>query len=321
MTPSGSRLAHRNVEGRAINPPATLSRGQVFDAERHARLEAYVAEFRPVFHRADQFLRFRAYITGLLLAGERKNVEAIASSAAAVIMAEADLAQALQHFVGQSPWNHGRLLAAVRGRSAGGRSSPEGVWVVHDGVFPKKGRHSVGVQRQYSRSAGRKLNCQLGVVISHVGPEGYYPLAAQLYLPAHWLRENPDVAARTVPEEFRRPLPKAEIALNLLDELRAEGAAIPAVAAEGGYATTHEFGEGLAARKMASVEGADSAVADAIRGFEWLKSELGLDHFEGRAWAGWHHHVSLVFAAHGFLAEEAAREGSPLFPPSLPSTS
>jgi SRSO17 transposase len=313
------RLFHRCVEGPAINPSATLSRGLFFDAARHARLEAYVAEFRSVFHRADQFLRFRAYVTGLLLAGERKNVEAIASAAAAVIMVEANLAQALQHFVGQSPWNHGRLLAAVRGRSTNRRAGTAGVWVVHDGAFPKKGRHSVGVQRQFSRSAGRKLNCQLAVVVSHVGPEGYYPLATQLYLPAHWLRENQEVAERTVPEEFRRPRTKTEIALNLLDELRAEGPILPAVVAEGGYATIHEFRDGLANRNLSLTEAADVPVSEALRGFEWLKSELGLDHFEGRAWAGWHHHASLVFAAHGFLVEEAAREGSLLFPQSPPS--
>jgi SRSO17 transposase len=76
-----------------------------------------VASYRTTFQRADQFLRFRAYLRGRLEPSGRKNVEAIAA-AGRVIMTEANLGQALQHFVSHSPWDAGRLFAAVRHNTA-----------------------------------------------------------------------------------------------------------------------------------------------------------------------------------------------------------
>lgn len=283
------------------------------DAERLARFESYVASFRTVFHRADQSLRFRAYLRGLLEPSERNNVEAIAAAAGKVIMVEANLAQALQHFVSNSPWDSRRLFSAVRGKTRGVRSDPQAVWVIHDGVFPKKGHHSVGVFRQYARSVGKKINCQVGVFISQVGPRGFFPLAARLYLPANWLRDNPELAEKLIPEEFRRPTTKAEIALEMLDELKQEGEACSALTAEGGYLTLAGFPDTLAERGYLLQDAADDVTPKALRRFGWLKSELGIDHFEGRTWHGWHHHVSLVFAAYHFLAGEQIAAELPPF--------
>ncbi len=280
---------------------------------RLARFEEYVAAFRPAFHRADQFLRFRAYVRGLLEPTERKNVEAIAAAASRVMMVESNLAQALQHFVSHSPWDSSRLFAAVRQHSAAVRRDPDAVWVVHDGVFAKKGRHSVGVQRQFARSVGRKINCQVGVFVAQVGPAGYFPLAARLYLPASWLRENADAAEKGLPADDRHPATKVELALRLLDELCGEGSTPLPITGESGYVTAGDFNEGLDARGLSARDDRPEPVAEALRRFDWLKSELGLDHFEGRAWHGWHHHVGLVFAAYGFLSGEKAAPGRPPF--------
>ncbi|OWK46685.1 transposase [Fimbriiglobus ruber] len=289
----------------------------VFDDYLLERFDAYVTSYQSVFTRSDQLQRFRAYLRGLLSTGERKNVEAIAAIADLSAAADTDLAQALQHFVSQSPWDVTRLLAFHRRSLARQLADPGAVWVVHDGVFPKKGRHSVGVQRQFARSVGRKLNCQIGVVVSQVGPAGYFPLAARLYLPSHWLRENPEAAEKNVPEPFRRHISKAEIALGLLDALRSEEGRPRAVVAEDGYASLSAFGEGLATRGIAAVSPdsphAAAALSRTLTGFEWLKDALGLDHFEGRTWHGWHHHVGLVFAAYGFLASENLGLDSPPF--------
>lgn len=269
------------------------------------RFEEYVAGYRTTFQRTDQFLRFRAYLRGLLEPSDRKNVEAIAAAAGRVIVTEANLAQALQHFVSHSPWDAGRLFAAVRRRAA--PSDPAAVWVVHDGAFVKKGRHSVGVQPQFARSLDKKVNCQVGVFVSQVGPRGFFPLTARLYLPAAWLRNH----ATGVPVDARQPASKAEIALRLLDALCEEGAS-PTVTGEPGYLTDADFREGTTARKLTTRDSPES-VADALTRFEWLKSVLGLDHFEGRTWHGWHHHVALVFAAYGFLCGEAADGDAPPF--------
>ena len=177
------------------------------------------------------------------------------------------------------------------------------MWVVHDGVIPKKGQHSVGAQRQYARSLGRKLNCQLAVVVGVSGPGGYVPLAIRLYLPAYWLRERREAVEKTVPEEFRTHVGKAELALGLIDELAAEGWAAGPVVADESFAGVQAFHDGLAARNRRTVP-SSLALADATATFEKLKTELGLEHFEGRTWQGWHHHAALVLAAYGFLLSE-----------------
>jgi SRSO17 transposase len=221
---------------------------------------------------------------------------------------EADLAQALQHFVSQSPWDARRLLATLRLQTRTLRHDPDALLVVHEGVFPKKGKHSVGVQRQFARSVGRKINCQIAIFISQIGPRGFFPLAARLYLPSHWLRENPELAERMIPEDERHPATKTEIALGLLDELQAEQEVLTTVTAEPGYIATPDFIDGIATRRLSVVDDYRYGGADAQKWLEWLNTHLGLDHFEGRTWHGWHHHISLVFATYSFLFSEGCTE-------------
>lgn len=286
---------------------------------RLARFEEYVAAFRPTFQRSDQFLRFRAYVRGLLEPSDRKNVEAIAAAAGRVMMVESNLSQALQHFVSNSPWDAGRLFAAVRRHTAAVRTDPGAVWVIHDGVFVKKGRHSVGVQRQFARSVGKKINCQVGVFVAQVGPAGYFPLAARLYLPASWLRENVSTAEAQLTAGDREPATKAGIALRLLDELRPERDAAPAITGEDGYLTAADFRDGLTERGLSPTAEPAPPLVEAQLRFEWLKAALGLDHFEGRTWSGWHHHISLVFAAYGFLCAEGTHDAPPFRSPTQSS--
>lgn len=299
-------------DAQEASAPTTGSLPRLVEGERAARFERYISAFRTVFHRADQFLRFRAYVRGLLEPTDRKNVESIAAAAGRVMLTESNLPQALQHFVSHSPWDARRLFAAVRRHTVAPRPDPAAVWVVHDGVFTKKGRHSVGVQRQFARALGKKINCQVGVFVARVGPAGYFPLAARLYLPAAWLRENAD--PRAIPVEDREPATKSQIALRLIDELRAAGEAPREVIGEVEYVRGAEFGAGLAVRDLTAREGQEAHLAEALRRFEWLQNVLGLDHFEGRAWHGWHHHVTLVFTAYGFLCNEAAAPDAPPFP-------
>lgn len=267
------------------------------------RLDAYLAAYRDVFARVDQARSFGLYVRGLLDGDHRKNVESIAALLRESESAGSDLSQSLQHFVAQSPWDASRVIARYRSLVRPRGAGP--TWVVHDGILPKKGRHSVGVQRQFARSLGRKVNCQVAVVISEVN-EDCLPLTARLYLPASWLRDNEARAARSVPEAFHRPRSKAEVALELLDELAAEGPP-STLAAEDGYLSVPDFREGLTRRGIALVASGpatEERVQQARTGFERLKDEIGLSHFEGRTWVGWHHHLALVLVALGFLVLE-----------------
>jgi SRSO17 transposase len=268
--------------------------------------EEYVAHYREIFSRADQRDWFQLYVRGLLTAPDRRNFEAIAAASARAPNGS-NLAQALQHFVTQSPWDHTRVLARYRERLPTTFRKEKSVLVVHDGVLLKKGRNSVGTQRQFARSLGRKVNCQVAVVVGVAAESGYVPLAARLYLPGYWIRENPELVEKTVPSAQRTHVTKTALALTLLDELRAEGWPASAAALDEGFGTT-AFTEALAERGIRLLESAGTAVAAATEHFEWLKTRLGLDHFEGRTWVGWHHHAAMVFAAAGFLL---AKSGEP----------
>src|SRR5689334_18189231 len=107
-------------------------------SERLAGLDNYLAGYRDLFARADQARSFGLYVRGLLDGDHRKNVESIAGRVRHADDRAADLAQSLQHFVAQSPWDAGRVLA--RYRQLARPADPGGTWVVHDGVVPKKGR-------------------------------------------------------------------------------------------------------------------------------------------------------------------------------------
>ena len=284
-------------------PPAD---GQRAGCERYADL------YRDVFGRADQARSFALYLRGLLQGTHRRNIGAIADYLRADDPTAADLAQSLHHFVTRSPWDAGRLLVRYRALVRDRLGDDRGTLVVHDAVFPKNGRHSVGVQRQFARPLGRKVNCQVAVVVSHVGEAGYFPLACRLYLPASWRRALP---AGGPPG----PVAKADIALELLDELRAEGWPVDRVAADDGYGGSAEFRDGLAARSLPPPAADDRPAAVAQARLEWIKGRLGLDHFEGRTWLGWHHHVSLVFAAYAFLAARPPADDQPPFPARPPA--
>jgi hypothetical protein len=113
-----------------------------------------------------------------------------------------------------------------------------------------------------------------------------------------------------VPEQYQQPTTKGEIALSLVHKLRAENhlPGYEGLIADNSYVTAHELVDGLKSlgMKLGELTMPDSSalLTEANRRLEWLGTALGLSHFEGRTWLGWHHHVSLVFVAYGFLAQE-----------------
>lgn len=287
-----------------LSTPVARPRVRI-DSDLQTQIDDYAARYRDVFARADQAKLFGLYLRGLAFGEHRRNVESIAEQLGEA--SGAALAQSLQHFVSQSPWDADLLLR--RYRESLPRPRGHSVWVVHDGIIPKKGRASVGVLRQYARALGRKVSCQVAVVVSEVSTAAV-PLGLRLYLPASWLREHEKSAARTIPETARQPWSKAEIALQLLDELRRERPAA-AVVAEASYSTSPQFVEGLRERQIdLHIDGGEASLSQAQERFEWIKESLGLGHYEGRTWVGWHHHAAAVLAAYGFLVERGSSSAS-----------
>jgi SRSO17 transposase len=325
---------------------------------------------------------------------------------------------------------------AYRATMAEALAEPDGVFLIDDTTFPKAGRHSVGVQRQYCGALGKKANCQCAVSVHYAASQGHGPLALRLFLPTAWQEDPARLDRAGVPPEERRALSKGDIALELLDQVRAEGWPGQVVVADCGYGVSEPFREALATRGLHYVVGvtdrmvvfteppqweqpdpaavrtrsrprtrarlteaspqaltlaevaartplrrvtwragtkrrlsarfgwvrvwsasgwvkgecagahphwllieqrddgswhyafsnlpATTSCRRAVRlwhrrwaveqGYQQMKEELGLDHFEGRSWHGFHRHATLVMLAYGFLTLERLRAQAALAP-------
>src|SRR3954452_22817651 len=134
-----------------------------------SRLQDYAAEFRDAFG-FDRPARWAGvYLAGLIQEGERKSIEPLARRVALPTELQVkDPEQALQQFVNQSPWDEQEVLKRYRAVMDKTFASPEGIFVIDDTSFPKQGKHSVGVQRQYCGALGKKANCQCAPSVHYV---------------------------------------------------------------------------------------------------------------------------------------------------------
>jgi SRSO17 transposase len=225
------------------------------------RLGDYAAQFADDFPQAKPAAWAGVYLQGLLLDGDRKSVEPLSRRVTLPPgLTSRDPEQALQQFVSQSPWDERAVLRRSRATLAGSLAGPAGVFLVDDVSFPKQGRHSVGVQRQYCGALGKKANCQVAVSVHYVGPRGHFPLDLRLYLPEGWLADEGRLDRAGVPATERRPLTKPEIALELLDRVRAEGLPGSVVVADAGYGTSGDSRRGLADRGLHYLAGVTDEV-------------------------------------------------------------
>src|SRR4051794_27387846 len=220
------------------------------------RLAYYADRFRDDFNRPRQAAYSGVYLQGLILDGERKSIEPLSRKVTLPPgLQVADLDQALQQFIGQSPWDEQAVWRRYRATMAATFASPAGIFVIDDTSFPKQGKHSVGVQRQYCGALGKKANCQAAPSVHYVSPRGHYPLDMRLYLPEGWLGDPKRLDKAGVPEAERRPLTKGEIALELLDRVRGEGLPGGPVVADSGYGVSGPFRDGLAGRGLHYIVG------------------------------------------------------------------
>src|SRR4051812_39495136 len=400
--------------------------------DRQERFAAYVDALAEGIGHADRAAPLRDYCRGLLLPGDRKSVEPIAAVTAPARVSAKH--QSLLHFVANAPWSNERVLDRIQQLTLPiieGRGAIE-AWIIDDTAFPKKGRHLVGVARQYCGQLGKQENCQVAVTLSVANEHASLPVAFDLYLPEDWAGDPARRAKAGVPPDlpFRT---KPRIALGQIRRALADGVPPGVVLGDAGYGIDTDFRTALTALALPYVLGVQSTVGvwppghgplppeprsgrgrppklrrrdaehqpltakdlasalppsawrtvgwrEGSRGglsgrfaavrvrpshrdywradphpeewllIEWpeakeeptrywlstlaatvgleelvataevrwrierdyqeLKQELGLDHFEGRGWRGFHHHASLCIAAYGFLVRERS-----LFPP------
>lgn len=213
------------------------------DASR-LRFEAYVKELASVIGHADRVVPLHDYCTGLLLPGERKSVEPMAALTAPARTAPKH--QSLLHFVANAPWSDQAVLTKVRQTvlpKIEGLGAIEAS-IVDDTGFPKKGKHSVGVARQYCGQLGKQDNCQTVVSLSVANRYASLPVAHRLYLPESWANDPERRSKAKVPAEvaFRT---KPQIALQMLRDAQADGIPLGTLLGDVAYGNDSQFRDGI----------------------------------------------------------------------------
>src|SRR4249920_3476146 len=219
-----------------------------------SRFSVYVEGLVEVIGHADRASPLRDYCLGLLMPGERKSVEPMAAVTAPARVAAQH--QSLLHFVGNAPWSDERVLAKVRELVLPGieRHGEIEAWIIDDTGFPKKGRYSVGVARQYCGQLGKQDNCQVAVSLSLANHAASLPIAWRLYLPLEWTADAERRAASGIPETVGF-LTKPQIAL---EQIRAACAAdLPrgVVLMDAGYGTDTGLREAIGALGLTYIAG------------------------------------------------------------------
>jgi SRSO17 transposase len=391
----------------------------LMNAAAQQRLSEYFDCIGALLGRKGRREAFALYAEGVLGDGARKSIEPIAARACAD-PARADAEhQRLLHFALDAPWSDDavRREAARYALEAMTAHEPVDSWIIDDTGFLKQGRHSVGVQRQYTGSAGKTTNCQIGVSLTVTTRTEQLPIDFALYLPEVWTKDRARRSEARIPDDVQFAT-KPELALRLLQRAIDNGIQPGLVLADQAYGTSREFRSGvremglhyavavdnrtvvmvfdkLGRRREEIISVLDLALRidtqggfrrctwrqgtkqdlsarfalrrvvpayDEARGvekrepvwllIEWrdgevepancflcslpgrltkkrlvrrvmqrwriertyqdLKDELGLDHYEGRRFPGWHHHVSVVLCCYAFVIAERVRH----FPPS-----
>lgn len=222
------------------------------------RFERYMEHLgRGLGHR-DRHAGLKGYCTGLMLPLSRKSVEPMAARMDPLHASARH--QSLHHFVAKAEWSDKDLLQRVsqwvvpKMDLSGG-----GFWIIDDTGFPKQGKHSVGVARQYCGMLGKQDNCQVAVSISLATEQASVPVAYQLYLPKEWTQDPKRCRKAGVPAEVKFAT-KTEIALQQLATLLAEGAPKYCVLADAGYGVDQAFRSRLTDMGMPYVVGITSSV-------------------------------------------------------------
>ena len=218
----------------------------------------YLTHLSAALGHADRHAGLSGYCTGLMLPLSRKSVEPMAARIDPLHASAKH--QSLHHFVAKASWSDQALLRRVAQWVVPQMDfSTGGWWIIDDTGFPKKGKHSVGVARQYCGVLGKQDNCQVAVSVSLACEMGSIPVAWQLYLPAIWAQDKARRAKAGVPEAIEFAT-KPQIALQQMRDLLAQGAPQHCVLADAGYGIDYAFRQGLSDMGLAYMVGITAAV-------------------------------------------------------------
>ena len=203
------------------------------------------AYFAPLFGRRETREHSGHYLQALLVqSGERRNAENLSETVPGS-------ARGMQRFLTDSPWDDEVIIGRLQEYLGTRLEHPEGVWVLDGSDFPKQGRKSVGVARQYCGRLGKVANCQAGMFLAYVSPLGRALVDKGLYLPESWTSDKDRCEAAGVPEDRQGYRSKTELALEMVGRAQERGHLKAGwVAADDAFGMSPSFREGLAALGM-----------------------------------------------------------------------
>jgi SRSO17 transposase len=206
---------------------------------------AFHAEFAPDFGRKQWREHSGDYLQGLLVqAEERRNAENLAEALPVS-------ARSLQRFLTDARWQDEGVIAHLQAYLGPRLSHPAAVWAVDSSGFPKQGKRSVGVARQYCGALGKVANCQVGVFLAHLGPHGRALVDKRLYLPKEWTDDPARCAAAGVPREQQHDRSETELALEMLQQAQARGHLVAEwVTGDDSFGNSPTFRAGVAALRL-----------------------------------------------------------------------
>ncbi len=158
------------------------------------QLDALHARLAPHFARPEPRARARAYLQTVLAGAERRNGWQLAEAAGEATP------YGMQRLIASATWDADAVRDDLRAYVVEHLGAPDGVLIVDETGFLKKGDQSAGVQRQYSGTAGRIANCQVGVFLAYASPRGQAFLDRELYLPRDWCDDRPRCHAAGIPD-------------------------------------------------------------------------------------------------------------------------
>lgn len=201
-------------------------------------LDTFFARYLPLFGREENQSHAHRFVHGLLGGQERRNTENVAE------VVEGGVVRTMQKFIAQGSWEDAAILQELRAHVAEKLGDEKGTINVDETGFPKKGKKSVGVKRQYSGTLGRVDNCQVGVFANYSSQKGHTFLDRKIYLPEEWCQDKPRRDEAGVPENvvFRT---KPELGLEMIRTAAGEQVPFQWVGGDSVYGDSPTFVQGV----------------------------------------------------------------------------